>query len=209
MVQYKLYYFDVRGVVEPIRLLLHYVGQPFEDIRFKDMDEWEKTYKPKFFYGKAPVLEVNGKPLAQSATILRYLAEKFDLAGKDKWEKAKANEIIDFQKDANTEMMPYLMVKIGRREGDLDKLRGEVFEPMAKRVLPLLEKLLKESGSGYMLKSGLSMVDFQVANFLYTFTMLEPDAINAYPELIKYVDRVHALPQLQKYLKQRPEDRYQ
>ncbi|KAL3085718.1 hypothetical protein niasHS_009659 [Heterodera schachtii] len=207
MVHYKLYYFDLRGLCEPIRLLLHYVGQQFEDIRFKDMEEWEKTYKPKFFYGKAPVLEVDGKPLAQSSAILRYLAEKFDLAGKDEWEKAKANEIVDFQKDAYTELMPYLMVKMGFKEGDLDKLRGEVFEPMAKRVLPLFVKLLKESGSGYMLKSGLSMVDFQVANFLYMFTKMEPDTINAYPELIKYVDHVHALPQLQQYLKQRPQDR--
>ncbi|KAL3114473.1 hypothetical protein niasHT_011602 [Heterodera trifolii] len=205
--QYKLYYFDARGVVEPIRLLLHYVGQPFENIRFKDFEEWEKTYKSEFFYGKVPVLEVDGKQLAQSATILRYLAEKFDLAGKDEWEKAKANEIIDFQKDANTDLVPYLYVKMGFREGDLEKLRGEVFEPGVKRILPLFEKLLKESGSGYMLKSGLSMVDFQVANFLYTFTKLEPETINAHPELIKYVDRVHALPQLQQYLKQRPQDR--
>ncbi|KAL3111411.1 hypothetical protein niasHT_017638 [Heterodera trifolii] len=207
MVQYKLYYFDGRGLGESIRLLLHYVGQQFEDIRIKDYEEWEKTYKSKFFYGKVPVLEVDGKPLGQSATILRYLAEKFDLAGKDEWEKAKANEIIDFQKDANTDLAPYLYVKMGFREGDLDKLRGEVFEPGAKRILPLFEKLLKESGSGYMLKSGLLMVDFQVANFLYTFTKLEPETINVHPELIKYVDRVHALPQLQKYLKQRPQDR--
>ncbi|KAL3080598.1 hypothetical protein niasHT_036544 [Heterodera trifolii] len=205
--QYKLYYFDLRGLCEPIRLLLHYVGQPFEDIRFKDFEEWEKIYKPKFFYGKAPVLEVDGKQLAQSSAILRYLAEKFGLAGKDEWEKAKANEIMDFQKDANTDLVPYLMVKMGYKEGDLDKLRGEVFEPTAKRILPLFVKLLKESGSGYMLKSGLSMVDFQVANFLYTITKLEPETINAHPKLIKYVDHVHALPKLQKYLKQRPEDR--
>uniref|UniRef100_A0A183BI77 glutathione transferase n=1 Tax=Globodera pallida TaxID=36090 RepID=A0A183BI77_GLOPA len=206
MVQYKLYYFDVRGIGEPIRLLLHYVGQQFEDVRF-GKEEWPTKYKSKFFYGKAPVLEVDGKQLGQSTTILRFLAEKFALAGKDEWEKAKADEIINFQKDANTELAPYLYVKIGLREGDLDKLRVEVLEPGVKRIFPLFEALLKESGSDYMLPSGLSMVDFQVGNFLYTFTKLEPDTIKAYPELIKYVERVHALPQLQKYLKLRPQDR--
>jgi hypothetical protein len=39
MVQYKFYYFDIRGPGEPIRLLLNYVKQPFEDVRII-MKEW-------------------------------------------------------------------------------------------------------------------------------------------------------------------------
>jgi len=39
--QYKLYYFVERGITEPIRLLLHYVGQEFEDVRFND-EQWAK-----------------------------------------------------------------------------------------------------------------------------------------------------------------------
>uniref|UniRef100_A0A183CB11 glutathione transferase n=1 Tax=Globodera pallida TaxID=36090 RepID=A0A183CB11_GLOPA len=139
MVQYKLYYFDARGVGEPIRLLLHYVGQQFEDVRFGSMEEWQDKYKSKFFYGKVPVLEVDGKQLGQSTTILRFLAEKFALAGKDEWEKAKADEIINFQKDAYTELAPYIYTKLGFREGDLDKLRVEVLEPGVKRYFSVVE----------------------------------------------------------------------
>uniref|UniRef100_A0A183BP70 GST C-terminal domain-containing protein n=1 Tax=Globodera pallida TaxID=36090 RepID=A0A183BP70_GLOPA len=68
-----------------------------------------------------------------------------------------------------------------------EKLRVEVLEPGVKRIFPLFEALLKESGSDYMLPSGLSMVDFQIGNFLYTFTKLESDTIKAYPGLVKYV----------------------
>ena len=39
-VQYKLYYFDVRGGGEAIRMLLKYAKKPFEDVRVS-MEQWQ------------------------------------------------------------------------------------------------------------------------------------------------------------------------
>ena len=229
MVHYKLYYFDLRGLAEPIRLLLNYVGQEFDDVRIS-REQWPQKKEgkqalyihsllieviklnatvidiPEFFYGKVPVLEVdNGKQLNQSATIARFIAEKFNLAGKDEWERAKVNEIVDFQKDVYSELAPYFYVALGFRVGDKDQLREDVYEPGVARLLPMYEKLLKQAGFGFFAPSGLTYVDFMVADYLNTFQQrVESELLKDYPDVDAFVKRVHTLPQLQNYMASRP-----
>jgi glutathione S-transferase len=47
MPQYKLYYFPLRARAEAIRLVFHYKGIPFEDVRIP-RDEWESKKSGKF-----------------------------------------------------------------------------------------------------------------------------------------------------------------
>ena len=53
-------------------------------------------------FGQVPVLEVDGKLLAQSHTISRFLARRYGLAGKSEWEKSLADMYVDCIYDLNS-----------------------------------------------------------------------------------------------------------
>lgn len=46
-------------------------------------------------FGQVPVLEVDGKMLAHSHTIARYLARQHGLAGQNDWEQSTADMYVD------------------------------------------------------------------------------------------------------------------
>ncbi|UYV82337.1 GSTM3, partial [Cordylochernes scorpioides] len=89
-------YWNVRALGEPIFLLLHHVGVDFEEKRYKlllpkfDKSDW---LKEKFSLGlefpNLPYYIDGDVKITQSKAILRYLASKHDLAGKNETEQWK------------------------------------------------------------------------------------------------------------------------
>lgn len=47
MPEYKLHYFNITALGEPIRWLLKYGGVEFEDVRY-EFDEWAEVKKSEF-----------------------------------------------------------------------------------------------------------------------------------------------------------------
>jgi len=157
----RFYYLNTRGRGEGIRKLLHYKGIKFEDIRISK-EEWPKK-KDSFKYGKVPALEIDGKFLYQSKAILRYLARKYDLEGKDSWEVAKLDELHELTNEFHDSVMDYFYVLMGVMPGDKDKLRQEKFTPAWNQYTPHFEQALKDSGSSFYAKSGLTYIDLIMA----------------------------------------------
>ncbi|EZA51084.1 Glutathione S-transferase [Ooceraea biroi] len=90
---YKLIYFNARGRAEHIRYIFAYAGIDYVDERISN-DRWPEL-KKAMPYGMLPVLEMNGKPIAQSNAVARYLAREHNLAGKDEWESMLCDVLVD------------------------------------------------------------------------------------------------------------------
>jgi hypothetical protein len=63
-------------------------------------------------FGKAPVLEIDGKQLHQSAAISRYLAKKFGLNGSNDCEALEIDMIVDTFADFRTRKNTVLAVEL-------------------------------------------------------------------------------------------------
>uniref|UniRef100_A0A914PYX1 glutathione transferase n=1 Tax=Panagrolaimus davidi TaxID=227884 RepID=A0A914PYX1_9BILA len=203
MVHYKLTYFDTRGLGEAIRLILRYTKSDFEDNRIT-FEQWPKI-KPTTPAGKVPVLEFGGNYLIESAAICRYLARKHGLAGKSDLEEAKVDAIVDQNKDFFAQAVPWLIVKFGIEKGDEAELKKTKLIPNAEIYLPIYQKYLKESGSGFLVKSGLTFADFIISEFLLTIKLFASDVLEKYPDLLQYLERMKQIPELKEYYASRKE----
>uniref|UniRef100_A0AC34R578 Glutathione S-transferase n=2 Tax=Panagrolaimus sp. JU765 TaxID=591449 RepID=A0AC34R578_9BILA len=202
MVSYTLIGFPFRGLGETIRLMFHYSGVEFVDKRLTP-EQWT-AMKPLTPYGQLPILEVDGKPLAQSGAIYRFLAKKFGMNGSDDWEAAQLDSLILMMDDFRNDCREFFGVITGTQKGDKAALFNRQFKPAADKYIPALERALHASGSGFFSKKGVSYVDFYVAEYVDTLNGFLPEFLVKHPALLDHSKRVHDLPQIQKYLSTRP-----
>ncbi|KAI1713290.1 shK domain-like domain-containing protein [Ditylenchus destructor] len=202
--EYKLWYFAVRGRGEPIRLLFHYLNEPFEDFRIQPT-EWATTYKQTTPYGTIPILEnlETGEQLAQQFVILRYLARELDFAPDSEWEEAKVDEIADFHKDVSGQLAPLTLNLASASTPPTAEQTAQV-ENITRDFFPFYQRVLTESASGFFIPSGVSWADFVIADFYETFRSVHPQIWARYPYMESHRASVYSLTELQDYLMSRP-----
>lgn len=199
MASYKLTYFNVTGLGEPIRFLLSYLGREFEDYRLPQ-DLWP-SIKPNMPFGKVPVLEVDGKEAHQSTAIARYLGKEADLAGSDSWEDLQIDMAVDAFHDFRMALVGYFF------EADKD-LKEKKREPLMNNTAPFylgkFDELVKQN-NGYLANGKLSWGDiYFVACGSLINHIIEMDVFDKYENLRILRDNVHSIPQIKIWLETRP-----
>lgn len=198
MPTYKLTYFNVTGLAEPIRYMFNYGGIQFEDVRFS-FDDWPK-YKAGMPMGQVPVLEIDGKKYNQSRAIARYLAKKCKLYSSDEIEALEIDIVIDSLEDIRQALGIYYWEK--------DAAIKEKFKQIAFEKLPnymsKFEEQVKANG-GYFVRGKLTWADIMYAAYAGLLSTFAGEDVNKNrPELKKLVDKVHAIPSIKTYLEKRP-----
>lgn len=205
MVQYKLNYFAVRGRGEMIRLLLVDAGQEFIDNRIEFAD-WP-ALKAQAPFAQLPYLEVHqddGKVinLAQSVTILRFLARRLGYTGgSSDLEQAITDQYADLTTDLVTELTKVHFEKDEAKKAELaTKLANETLPAQ----LALFEKRLGEN-KGFLSGNSLSYADF------YLFTTLEwldeekrNGVFQKFPNIKALDNQIRNRPRIKAYLQTRP-----
>ncbi|XP_074093292.1 glutathione S-transferase-like isoform X2 [Macrotis lagotis] len=193
----KLYYFNGRGRMESVRWLLAAADVEYEEELFETAEDFENFVKRgKLMYQQVPMVEMDGMYLVQSRAILKYIATKYNLYGKDLKEKALIDMYVEGMRDLNDMIMLYPFSLPEEKQKNMDY----ILERATERFFPVYEKALKDHGKNYLIGNQLSWADVQLIEVILMVEELKPGILSAFPKLQEFKAKVSKLPGIQKFL---------
>jgi len=196
-------YWKIRGLAQPIRLLLGYVGAEFEEKIYEQgegpefsRDSWlNEKNDLGLDFPNVPYWIDGDVKLTQSNAIMRHLARKHDLMGKTNRERDRcdqvAEEISDFR--SNFTMLCYAM------------LTGVNFAEQAPKYVTALPEKLGPferflGDNKWMAGGNLTWADFIVWEMLEQHQMFKPGCLANFPKLTGYYKRFKEEPRIKKFM---------
>lgn len=206
---YKLTYFDLPALAEPIRLLFVLGNIEWENITptFEDWTQIKDTTK----WGQLPTLiNQDNVEMTQSKAILRYLGKKVLYNGMplypdgeiiNDFESYKIDEMIDAFEDLRILIIPSYAIK------DKDEKIAARLELLSKdgKMYELLKKLEKECGENFIVCDYLTIADLWACMLLSFFRSgfydgIPTDYLSDFPKLNNIVNNVKQIPVIKEYL---------
>lgn len=200
---YKLYYFNIRGRGEQIRLLLNALELPFDNILVnrEQFLALKEQGPDTLYFGSLPMLEDGDYRICQGPVILSYLAEKHGAAPAELQLKSKADAIAWGAEDLRTQYFKLF--------GDESKEKQSTFVAgeWQTRWLPSLNGLLELNGNtGYFVGDSLTHADVATWDVLNAFDEYIPDSnMEGYAAVQKFYESIRQRPPVANYLASRGE----
>ncbi|KAL0280897.1 UNVERIFIED_CONTAM: hypothetical protein PYX00_002055 [Menopon gallinae] len=200
--KYKLMYFDIKALAEPIRFLFHYGKIDFEDYRYS-FEEWKNELKPTAPFGQGPLLEIDGDPkkrLWQSVAIQRYIASLVGLRGSDDWEKFE----VDMMAETLWDLRCLLYLWYTDKTENKDKVKDKVLNQDLPFFLQRLDKRVAEH-KGHFVNGKVTWPDLQyTAMYEYLSRMAGKGIDDEYPNLKSLRQKISEIPQIKSWMEKRP-----
>ncbi len=183
-----LYYFDVRGRVEPARLMLELTGVPYAFTGIS-METWaspegKQSYLAKTPLGQLPILIDGDFVLCQSSAIYRYLGHKLGLYGSTPREIARVDEV--------TETAGDLMLDLGMLFWDPNfaARRAEHREAFGKKLAQLQDYFgrIAPDAEHWVVPGRYTFADVRMAFALETSLAPHPGLLEQFPKLYHLMD---------------------
>ena len=198
----KLVYFKMRALAEAPQLLLNYCGINYEYIMSWDHfdDEWSNV-KPKLAFKQLPMMEVeDGTQICQSIAILHYIESLGGLKISDPLMAAEAMAVLQSSQELFAPLNPTVNFAVGQ---DFKNKRETMKANLENRFSDLARYLDKHEGR-YFIDDTPRAAEFACFHHLDLSRELDPEILEKFPRLIKFVKDIENIDIVSKYLKNRP-----
>nr|AAB21173.1 glutathione S-transferase, GST [Schistosoma mansoni, Peptide, 218 aa] [Schistosoma mansoni] len=190
----KLGYWKIKGLVQPTRLLLEYLGERYEERLYdrNDGDVWRnEKFKLGLDFPNLPYYIDGDVKLTQSMAILRYIADKHNMLGGCPKERAEIS------------MLEGAILDI--RYGVSRIAYNKEFETLKVDFLNQLPGMLKMfedrlSHNTYLNGDKVTHPDFMLYDALDVVLYMDPKCLDNFPKLISFKQRIENLPPIKNYL---------
>lgn len=192
-------YWDIRGLAQPVRLLMEYTGTKYEEKLYVcgEAPEYDKScwlnekHKLKLAFANLPYLIDGDKKITQSNAILRYIARKHKLCGQNEDEEIRVdimeNQAMDFRN--SFVRMCYT---------DVDKMKAKYLEELPATLKQFSDFLGERK---WFAGDKITFVDFLMYELLDQHRMFHPTCLDDFKNLRDLLDRFEALEKIAAYMK--------
>ena len=197
----KLVYFKMRALAEAPQLLLNYCKINYEYIMSWDHfdDEWSNV-KPKLAFKQLPMMEVeDGTQICQSIAILQYIENLGGLKISNPVKAAEATAVLQSAQELFAPLNPTVNFVVGQ---DFNNKRDSMRVNLESRFSDLARYLDKYEGT-YFIDDTPRAAEFACFHHLDLSRNLDPEILNKFPRLIKFVNDIEAIDSVSTYLKNR------
>lgn len=198
----KFYYHPTSTTCRPILLFAAEANIPL-DLQLVDLftgEQYQPAYEAINPNHLVPVLEDEGFRLTESATILKYLAEKTGSPAYpgDLQQRARINEAMDW---ANTQLnrdfcygfvYPQIFSFHRRRSDEAQQAQLAWGRERAQGWLKVLDSHMLAGGKKYLCGDAITLADYFVAPFVQVGELTGSD-YSAYPNVAGWMERMRSL----------------